>query len=49
MTFSWGFMNETATRSGTPKIAFIAFVLLMLSEGISDVSMVPGGWLSSTW
>ena len=46
---SRGLRNETTARCGSLNTAFIVFGLLMLSEAISDVSMVPGGWLSSRW
>ena len=40
------FTKERTTRCGRLKMAFMAFALFRLSEGMSEVSVVPGGWLS---
>ena len=48
-SFSLGLRSDITTRSGIPNTEFMVLVLLMLSEAISDVSTVPGGWLSSRW
>ena len=39
----------SSRQCGRLKMAFIVFGLLMLSDAMSDVSIVPGGWLSSRW
>ena len=41
--FSCGLMSDSAARNLRLKIEFIAFGLLMLSDAMSEVSIVPGG------
>src|SRR5712692_1196714 len=45
----WNVNPARSRRAGTPKMAFMALGLLMLSDATREVSMVPGGWLSRTW